>query len=208
MPDKPLVIVAHPGLRTSSRLNAALADALSSTGSADVRDLCALYPDGRIDAAAERAAIDAHDRVILQFPLYWYSCPPFLSTWLVDVWRRGWAYGPGGRALNFKTFGVAVTTGSHGRDYTPDGRYRRTLDDVLVPFELLARHAGMHYLEVFALTAAREITDAELAAAQAAYCRHVREAVPRIVFDGQDDSRARTVYPAHYYAEAKENLNA
>lgn len=185
-----------------------MANALVSTDAADVRDLYSLYGDGNIDAQAERDMIDAHDRIILQFPLYWYSCPPLLSTWLVEVWKRGWAYGPGGRALNFKTFGVAVTTGSHGRDYTTAGRYQRTLEEVMVPFELLARHAGMHYLNVFSLTAAREMSDLQLDQAVSAYCRHVREAIPAIVFDGRDDSRAQTVYPDHYYAGTKEQTNA
>ncbi len=55
----------------------------------------------------------------------------------------------GGRALRLKTLGVALSTGSNGRDYQPDGRYGRTLEDVTVPFELMARHTGMHYLPPF-----------------------------------------------------------
>lgn len=198
MSDKPLVILAHPKL-SASRLNAALVDALRSTDTAVVHDIHAAYPDGVIDVAAEQRLVDAHRRVIFQFPLYWYSCPPFLSTWLVDVYLRGWAYGPGGRALNFKTFGVAVTTGSNGRDYASDGRYHRSLDEVLVPFELLARHSGMHYLPPFAVTAAREISDDELGRRSREYCEHVASATPVFEFDGRDDSRAKTVYPAHYY---------
>jgi len=198
MNDKPLVIIAHPQL-AQSRLNAALIGGLRESGAAEVHDLYAAYPDGHIDVGAEQRRIEAHSRVLFQFPLYWYSCPPFLSTWLVEVYRRGWAYGPGGRALNFKTFGVAVTTGSNGRDYTAEGRYRHTLDDVLVPFELLARHSGMHWLPPFTTTAAREVSDDELVQRARDYCEHVTSAQPSFMFDGRDDSRAKTVYPAHYY---------
>jgi NAD(P)H dehydrogenase (quinone) len=195
-----LIIVAHPQL-AGSRINAALLHGLRSTNAAVIHDIYTAYPDGVIDVAYEQRLVDAHDRVIFQFPLYWYSCPPFLSTWLVEVYKRGWAYGPGGRALNFKTLGVAITTGSNGRDYTLQGRYHRSLDDVLVPFELLARHSGMHYLPAFAVSGAREVTDDELALVATNYREHVVAATPHIVFDGSDDSRAKTVYPAHYHTQ-------
>jgi NAD(P)H dehydrogenase (quinone) len=200
MKTKPLVILAHPDMRIS-RLNANLARALTETDSAVVHDIYLASPGGVIDVDAERRLVEAHDRVIFQFPLTWYSCPPFLSTWLVEVYKRGWAYGPGGRALNFKTFGVAVTTGSNGRDYTREGRYRRSMEEVLIPFELLARHSGMHYLAPFAVTAARELSDEELAVEAAAYREHVVSSVPIVTFDGKDDDRAKTTYAAHHYVD-------
>lgn len=198
MSDKPLIILAHPKM-VGSRLNRALINAIERAGVAEIHDIYAAYPDGIIDAKAERSRVDMHEKIIFQFPLHWYSCPPFLSTWLVDVYVRGWAYGPGGRALNFKTFGVAVTTGSSGDDYTHEGRYRHTLDEVLTPFELLARHAGMHYLPAFSVTTARGITDEQLVEIADRYVEHVTSAAPVFEFDGSDDSRAKTIYPEHYY---------
>ena len=204
---KPLVVLAHPDMRVS-RLNASLARALTETDLAVVHDIYQACPGGVIDVDAEQRLVEAHDRVIFQFPLTWYSCPPFLSTWLVEVYKRGWAYGPGGRALNFKTFGVAVTTGSNGRDYTRHPRYRRTIGEMLIPFELLARHSGMHYLAPFAVTAARELTDEELAVRAADYRQHVVSSAPIATFDGKDDDRAKTVYAAHHYrSTSKENAN-
>ena len=190
---RPLVVLAHPNLN-SSRLNAAMLAPLRANGSADVLDLHAESPSGDWDMAVHQQRLSAADRIVLQFPLTWYSAPPLLSTWLVRICQRGWAYGPGGRALNFKTFGVAVTTGSHGRDYTPEGRYRHSLAEVLTPFELLARHTGMHYLPPFSITAAREIEDDALAVQALAYEQHLLHAVPSIVFEGKDDDRAKTVY--------------
>lgn len=194
----PLVIVAHPHLE-SSRVSAAWIDALTRSDSAVVHDIYTAYPDGIIDVAAEQARVGGHERIIFQFPLYWYSCPPFLSTWLVEVFKRGWAYGHGGRALNGKTFGIAVSTGSNGRDYTAGGRYHRTIEEVTVPFELLAVHAGMNYLPPFSIIGVREVSDSELALNAEAFRKHVVSAEPVIVWDGKDDSRAKTVYPAHYY---------
>ncbi|WP_254884872.1 NAD(P)H-dependent oxidoreductase [Salipiger sp. HF18] len=112
--------------------------------------------------------------------------------------KRGWAYGPGGRALRLKTLGIAFSTGSNGGDYQPDGRYGRTLDEVTVPFEPMAVHTGMHYLPPFTLTGARECDDAAIAVSGQAYLHHLhhlRHVEPRLIASGKDDDRARTVYP-------------
>lgn len=190
-----LVIIAHPNLERS-RINAAWAEAARACGSVTVHDLYADYPDGQIDGARERALLEAHDRIVLQFPLTWYSCPPLLSDWQIAILKRGWAYGPGGRALRQKTFGIAVSTGSNGRDYTPEGRYGRTLDEITTPFELLAIHTGMHYLPAFTLTGVREKEDSAVAHSALAYIDHLLTATPRILASGKDDERAKTLYPA------------
>jgi NAD(P)H dehydrogenase (quinone) len=189
-----LVILAHPNMG-QSRISRCWAEAIRAATDITLHDLCARYPDGQIDGEAERQLVTDHDRIVLQFPLTWYSCPPVLSVWQAKIMKRGWAYGPGGRALRLKTLGIAFSTGSNGRDYQPDGRYGRTLEEVTVPFELMAVHTGMHYLPPFTLTGARECDDATLAASAQAYLHHIRHAEPRIFASGKDDDRARTVYP-------------
>lgn len=189
-----LVILAHPDMGRS-RISRRWAEAVLAADDITLHDLYARYPDGQIDGEAERQLVTDHDRIVLQFPLTWYSCPPLLSVWQTEIMKRGWAYGPGGRALRLKTLGIAVSTGSNGRDYQPDGRYGRTLDEVTVPFELMAVHTGMHYLPPFTLTGARECDDATLAASAQAYLAHIRQTEPRLIASGKDDDRARTVYP-------------
>ena len=34
-----------------------------------------MYPDGQIDLALELQLLKEHDRIIFQFPFYWYKCP-------------------------------------------------------------------------------------------------------------------------------------
>lgn len=192
--NRALVILAHPDM-SRSRISRRWAEAVLDEDDITLHDLYARYPDGQIDGEAERQLVTDHDRIVLQFPLTWYSCPPLLSVWQTEIMKRGWAYGPGGRALRLKTLGIAVSTGSNGCDYQPDGRYGRTLDEVTVPFELMAVHTGMHYLPPFTLTGARECDDATLAASAQAYLAHIRQAEPRLIASGKDDDRARTVYP-------------
>ena len=92
-------LVFHPDLQ-ASRVNRAWKRQLESSGKvATSRDLYGDYPDFRIDIEREQDQLLAHDRVILQFPLYWYSCPPLLKKWLDDVLTHGFAYGSTGDQL-------------------------------------------------------------------------------------------------------------
>lgn len=98
---KILVNLFHPHL-DGSRVNRAWAQRLAAQPDITVRDIYALYPEGRIDIAAEQQALLAHDRLVFQHPFYWYSVPPLMKQWLDDVLVYGWAYGPGGDALASK----------------------------------------------------------------------------------------------------------
>jgi putative NADPH-quinone reductase len=46
-----------------------------------IHQLYAAYPDFRIDVKREQELLSLHDRMILQFPLYWYSTPALLKQW-------------------------------------------------------------------------------------------------------------------------------
>ena len=89
---KTTVLVVHPNIK-QSRVNSALAKGAQSVADVEVRYLYDLYPDGKIDAAAEQAVLEKADRIVLQFPMYWYSSPALLKQWLDDVLAYGWAYG-------------------------------------------------------------------------------------------------------------------
>ena len=75
-----LVLVFHPHLHDGSRINRTLAETAAAAPSVTVRDEYALYPDFRIDAEAEQETLLAADRVVWQFPMYWYSSPPCSSS--------------------------------------------------------------------------------------------------------------------------------
>ena len=79
-----LVIVAHPSLSGTSRVNRRWARELAAhPDEFVVRDLYALYPDGTLgekDVEVEREVLAAHDTIVFQFPVYWYSAPAPLRT--------------------------------------------------------------------------------------------------------------------------------
>ena len=140
---KTLVLVFHPDM-SSSRVNRFLAARAETLGDdVTVRSMYDLYPDQKVDVAAEQAALEAADRVVLQFPLYWYSTPALLKQWEDDVLLYGWAYGSTGNALAGKELLVAVSTGGAGDAYSREASYGYTITELLRPLQATANMVQM-----------------------------------------------------------------
>jgi len=164
---KTLVLVFHPHLE-KSQVNRKLMDAANETGDVTVVDEYAAYPDFKINVEHEQELIETHDRIVLQFPFYWYSSPALLKEWEDEVITAGWAYG-GGHALKGKELKLVVTTGSDAAKYRKDGEYSHTMEELLSPFEVVAYKVGMNYAEPFLVQGPATIGDAELDQAAADY---------------------------------------
>ncbi|MGD3111606.1 NAD(P)H-dependent oxidoreductase [Streptomyces sp. YGL11-2] len=178
-----LVVLAHPDLG-ASRTNAALAEAARTTPDVHVHDLYAACPDLRINVAREQQLLLAHDRVVLQFPFYWYSVPPLLKAWLDDVLEYGFAYGSQGTSLHGKVLQIATTTGGPAAAYRPDGYNRFPIRDLLLPFDATAHLTGMRYADPFIVHGTRVLTDEQLADEADRYRRLLLEKTDEPAGDG------------------------
>lgn len=136
---KTLVVVGHPRLADSASQTFLRAAAASLTGV----DWHPLGPS--LDLVAERRSLWAADRVILQFPLYWYSVPAVMKNWLDTVWD-GTLLGPAGDRLAGKQLGLVITTGRALREFQPGESQEYTLAELLRPLQALARATKMSYL--------------------------------------------------------------
>jgi glutathione-regulated potassium-efflux system ancillary protein KefG len=148
-----LVLFAHPR-PDRSEVNVTLADAARTVEGVQVIDLYAEYPTFEIDVEREQERLQAHDVIVFQHPVYWYSCPALLKEWQDLVLEHGFAYGAGGRALAGKALFNAVTAGARPEVYCKGGGYRYELRDFFVPFEQTALLCHMRYLPPFVLYAA------------------------------------------------------
>lgn len=158
---KTLVIVAHPNL-ARSRVNKRWVQELRQNSDVTIRILAETIADGHFDVASEQEVLAAHDRIIWQFPFYWYNCPPILKTWIDNVLEHGWAYGPGGTALEGKELGLAISTWSRPQDYTSEGKYHRTMEELTSPFEAIAIRVGMEYKPGFFLNGVGDHSERQL----------------------------------------------
>ncbi len=139
------LLAAHPNWR-ESRVNRRLFDQADTIEGVNVRDLYASYPDYDIDVPAEQASAKAADLIVLLHPIQWYSMPALMKLWLDEVLVYGWAYGPGGTALQGKDLWLVATTGGTESSYHPQGYNRYFFDAFLPPYEQTATLCGMRFL--------------------------------------------------------------
>jgi glutathione-regulated potassium-efflux system ancillary protein KefG len=189
MPQRILVLLAHPA-RRRSRANAALRAAAGEVEGVTLHDLYESYPDFLIDVDREQALLLAHDVVVFQHPVYWYSCPAILKEWMDLVLEHGFAYGRAGTALAGKVLLSAVTAGGPEATYGPEGINRHAIEEFLRPFEATARLCRMRWLPPFVVHGTHLLDAGDLA-------RHAEEY--RLLLEALRDSPAAgRQEPAHH----------
>ncbi len=147
---KTLIIVAHPRL-TESVVNQHWVNELKKyPDKFTIHEIYKEYPDSKINYLKEQLLISKHENLILQFPIYWFNCPPLLKQWLDEVFTYGWAFGGTGNSLKNKKIMLAVSTGSKLNDYSNDGKYKSSLSQILYPFELLVSYVQANYQPIHA----------------------------------------------------------
>ncbi|WP_028778518.1 NAD(P)H-dependent oxidoreductase [Shimazuella kribbensis] len=147
---KTLVIVTHPNIETSIINKRWVQELKKYPEKYTVHELHKIYPDGNIDVKKEQQLIESHGNLILQFPVYWFNCPPLLKKWLDDVFTYGWAYGSKGDKLKHRKAALAVSAGIKKENYSKEGRYHYTLEQILSPFETTFRYCDANYRSLFA----------------------------------------------------------
>ncbi len=151
-----LVLFAHPALE-KSRVQHNLLKAISGLENVTINDLYERYPDFDIDVRKEKKLLLAHDIIIWQHPLYWYSSPALLKQWLDLVLEHGWAYGKNGTALAGKKVFSVLTSGGTSRAYKDGGLNRYPIQEYLKPFAQTASLCGMNYWPPFWIPGVHEI---------------------------------------------------
>ncbi|MBY8911631.1 NAD(P)H-dependent oxidoreductase [Bacillus sp. YC2] len=159
---KTMVLVVHPDMENSA-VNKAWAEELKTHDDITVRELYKEYPNEEIDAEKERQLCEQYDRIVFQFPLYWYSSPPLLKKWLDHVLTYGWAYGSEGKALRGKELMLAVSVGAEEDKYQAGGANHFSLSELLKPFQATCNFTGMTYLPPFAFYGVMNTDAADIA---------------------------------------------
>ncbi len=145
---KILINFAHPA-QSRSIINRALRGALEGLEAVTINDLYGAYPDFLIDVKREQRLCEAHEVIIFQHPLYWYSTPAIMKEWLDLVLEHGWAYGLEGKALEGKLFLQAITAGGDDSTYQKKGYNEFTIGELTSPYRATAKLCGMTWLPPF-----------------------------------------------------------
>lgn len=163
---KTLILVFHPDF-SHSRANRALVKAAAEISGTETVDVQSAYPDAKIDTDAEVERLLAAERIVLQFPIQWYSAPPILQAWQNAVLTRMFYmnYETEGRRLEGKPLLLAVTAGNTPSAYTPQGANLFPLEEILNPLRATANRCGLGWNKPFIVYEARTATEQQLRAA-------------------------------------------
>ena len=139
--------MSHPDVAQSSSQQFLLA-AVKGEEQIQVRHLESILAEQEsehFDKTLERACLQDTDRIIFQFPLYWYQCPSVMKQWMDEV-----------LTLNLsqkakKEFGIVVTVGAKQDRYTAGGSVGFGIEELLRPYQALAHQLGWNYQTPFVI---------------------------------------------------------
>jgi putative NADPH-quinone reductase len=169
-----LILFFHPD-PAGSKANAALLAAARRLPGVEVADMARLHPDGLFDTNIEVRRLHQADRLVLQFPVQWYSTPPLLKAWQDAVLSRMFYARPEeGERLRDLPVLVAATAGNVPESYGPAGVNLYPLEELLRPLEATAHRCGLAWTRPHLLFRSNRLSPAELDAAGEAYAARLR----------------------------------
>jgi putative NADPH-quinone reductase len=148
---KTLIIVIHPDIKNSVVNKRWIEELDKFQDKYYVHQLYEAYPDEKIDVVAEQTLIEQHDRIVFQFPYFWFNCPSFFKKWLDEVLTHGWAYGSkSGYKVAGKKIALAISLGVDEHELSSSGIYKYPLEELTRPFELSFEYVKADYKPFFA----------------------------------------------------------
>ncbi|WP_057936732.1 NAD(P)H-dependent oxidoreductase [Algoriphagus resistens] len=148
---KILIIVTHPAINSSNINKRWIEELCGHPDKYVVHQLYQIYPDEKIDVGAEQKLVEQYDKIVFQFPLYWFSCPPLLKKWIDEVLTYGWAYGSkSGYKVSGKKIALAISAGIDEHEYQSTEKYKYTLKELTSPLELTFEYIRADYQPLFA----------------------------------------------------------
>jgi putative NADPH-quinone reductase len=158
---KILHLVFHPDLK-ASRVNRTWKEQLEQSGKIYTsRDMYSEYPDFQIDVEKEQKLLQEHDRIVLQFPMYWWSVTPLLKKWFDDVLQYQFAYGSKGDKLSGKDLQIICSVGGQAKNYNGFHMFA-SVPELMKPLQLTANLAKMNYAQPLYMFNADACADEEV----------------------------------------------
>lgn len=142
------MIISHPDVAQSSSQQFLLA-AINGEEQIQIRHLESILAEREnhyFDKTMERACLQEADRIILQFPFYWYQCPSVMKQWMDEVLTLNLS-----QKDKKKEFGIVVTVGAKKDRYTVGGSVGFGIEELLRPYQALANQLGWKYQTPFVI---------------------------------------------------------
>ena len=102
-----------------------------------------------IDVEREQALVEEHQNIVLQFPVYWFNCPPLLKQWCDEVLTTGGPTARKARRSRIRNSALPSRWALPPLEYSAEGSVGYTVAETLRPFELTANYISANYQPLF-----------------------------------------------------------
>ncbi|KAA6225913.1 MULTISPECIES: NAD(P)H-dependent oxidoreductase [unclassified Campylobacter] len=134
-----------------SKVNKALIESIKNETNIKVQNLNTTYPNGQIDIEKELDLLKNANKIIFQFPLFWFSTPSILKEWQ-DRILTNILYSQNPKLLKDKYFQIITTAGGTKSSY--DGHHGATINELLKPIYYSFEYSSLKSLEPFVIYSA------------------------------------------------------
>ena len=150
--------MSHPDVTQSSSQQFLLA-AIKGEEQIQIRHLELILVEqenNHFDKRIERACLQEADRIIFQFPFYWYQCPSVMKQWMDEVLTLNLS-----QKNKMKELGIVVTVGAKSDRYTAGGSVGFGIEELLRPYQALSNQLGWDYQTPFVIYQFQYLTEAQ-----------------------------------------------
>ncbi|TKX29662.1 flavodoxin family protein [Campylobacter sp. MIT 12-5580] len=159
---KTLVLFSHSYYDKSS-VNKTLLEALSKEQGFEIHNLNLVYPNGKINIKAEFEKLQNASRILVQFPLFWYSTPSIFKEWqdevLTPIYEQkldflkdkkvGFVVTAGGSVSDFKELDNACESGIERTMFALNTSFEGVDAKITKPFVIFSANANNLPLEAY-----------------------------------------------------------
>ena len=131
-----------------SKVNKALLESAKTLENVTIHNLNTAYPDGKINTEAEIALLQKAEKIIAQFPLFWFSTPAIMKEWQDKILTHI-HHSANPKLLSHKKFSIITNAGGDETSY--DGHHGYTLDTLLSSINYAFSYNGCEVQEIYCI---------------------------------------------------------
>lgn len=146
-----IVYTAHPDIADSSSQQFLMSSGQHITDVTYVDLQSEWNSNKKFDRERESERLLEFDRIIFQFHFYWYQAPAILKLWLDTVFVDKQTDPKFFNEFRGKQLGIVVVAGVRESHFQAGGREKRTLSELLSPYETFANYYELEYMPIFSV---------------------------------------------------------